>query len=164
VTARLMATVCAAMMVSACGDPPPPDVTFDGARALEYVRLQVDAGPRIPGTEPHRLVGDRIVAELRKTADTVMEQAWTHVTQKGDTLPMRNIFAQFNRAAARRILYLAHWDSRPKADKSFAEADRAKPVPGANDGASGVALLLVLAEALKAAPSGVGVDFLFTDG
>lgn len=160
---RTLIPLCAALVVSAC-DEPPPNVTFDGARAVEYVQLQVAAGPRIPGTESHRLVGDRIVAELRKTADTVMEQTWTHVTQKGDSLPMRNIFAQFNRAATKRILYVAHWDTKPFATKSFSKDDQGKPVPGANDGASGVALLLVLAEALKAAPSSVGVDMLFTDG
>jgi hypothetical protein len=151
------------MTVFAC-DAPPPDVTFDGARAQEYVRLQVDAGPRVPGTQAHRLVGDRIVAELRKNADTVIEQTWTHVTQKGDSLPMRNIFAQFNPSATKRFLYVTHYDTRPTADNSFATDDRARPIPGANDGASGVGLLLVLAEILKSAPSSVGVDMLFTDG
>jgi glutaminyl-peptide cyclotransferase len=151
------------MMLCAC-DEPPPNVTFDGARALEYVKLQVTAGPRVPGTDVHRLVGDRIVAELRKTADTVIEQTWIHVTQTGDSLPLRNIFAQFNRAATKRIFYATHWDSRPRATNAFSEDDKKKPVPGANDGASGVGLLLVLAEALKAAPPGVGVDLLFIDG
>jgi hypothetical protein len=142
----------------------PPNIPFDGARAYEYIRLQVDAGPRVPGTEAHRLVGDRIVAEMRKNADTVIEQTWTHVTAKGDTLPLRNIFAQFNRAATKRILYVTHWDSRPTADKAFSAADRDKAVPGANDGASGTAMLIVLAEMLKTAPPSVGVDLLFTDG
>jgi hypothetical protein len=158
----VISALCVALTTAAC-DKAPPNVTFDGARALEYVKLQVEAGPRIPGTETHRLVGDRIVAELRKNADTVIEQTWTHVTQKGDSLPLRNIFAQFNPAAAKRILYVTHWDTKPVADKSFARDDQSKPVPGANDGASGVGMLLVLAEALKAAPSTVGVDMLFTD-
>ena len=159
----MIITACVAIAMSAC-DAPPPDVTFDGARALEYVQLQVSAGPRVPGTAGHKLVGDRIVEEMRKNADTVIEQTWTHVTAKGDSLPLRNIFAQFNRAATKRILYVTHWDTKPFATSSFAKADTIKPVPGANDGASGVALLLVLAEALKAAPPDVGVDFLFTDG
>ena len=161
--AHLAVLAAATLALSSCGEST-PDVTFDGARAFEYVRLQVTAGPRIPGTEPHRLVGDRIVAELGKTADTVIQQTWTHVTKKGDSLPMRNIFAQFNRAATKRILYVTHWDTKPFAKMSFSKADTLKPVPGANDGASGVALLLVLGEALKAAPSSVGVDMLFTDG
>jgi hypothetical protein len=161
--------ICAALAmlsVAACADgsAAPPNVTFDGARALEYVKLQVEAGPRIPGTTPHRLVGDRIVQELRKCADTVIEQTWIHVSAKGDSLPMRNIFARFNLRAAKRILYVSHWDSRPHADNSFAVDDKQKPVPGADDGASSTALLIVLAEALKAQPTTVGVDLLFTDG
>ncbi len=150
-----------------CGDrtaAPPPNVSFDGARALEYIRLQVDAGARVPGTQPHRLVGDRIVAELRKNADTVIEQRWIHVTAKGDSLPLRNIYARFNPKATKRILYVTHWDSRPHADKSFATDDKLKPVPGANDGASGTAMLIVLAEILKKTPTTIGVDLLFTDG
>lgn len=158
------AALAAAAGVAGCASGDAPAVTFDGARALEYIRLQVDAGPRIPGTETHRLVGDRIVAVLRENADTVMEQRWTHVTAAGDSLPMRNIFAQFNPQAERRILYVTHWDTRPHADKSFAVADRTRPVPGANDGASGTAMLLVLAEALKANPTTLGVDLFFTDG
>jgi hypothetical protein len=163
VNLRNLVAACAALMLAAC-DESAPDVTFDGARAFEYVRLQVAAGPRVPGSESHRLVGDRIIAELRKTADTVMEQTWMHTTQKGDSLPMRNIFAQFNPSAARRILYVTHYDTRPTAESSFSIDDRTKPIPGANDGASGVALLLVLAEALKAEPATIGVDLLFTDG
>jgi hypothetical protein len=152
--------------LSSCGEqlPPPPDVTFDGARALEYAKLQVDAGPRVPGTEPHRLVADRIVAEMRKNADTVIEQAWTHKAASGADLPMRNIFAQFNPSATKRILYISHYDTRPRADNEFSEDAKKMPIPGANDGASNTALLLVLAEALKAAPPPVGVDLLFTDG
>ncbi|HYV96853.1 MAG TPA: M28 family peptidase [Gemmatimonadaceae bacterium] len=161
-------TVVLAALAVACGKDV-PQVTFDGARAIEYARIQVDAGPRIPNSEAARLVGDRIVQELRKNADTVFEQRWTHVTQKDsagkvDSLHMRNIFAQFNPLAKTRILYVSHWDSRPHADNSFAVDDKKKPVPGADDGAASTALLLVLAEALKAHATTVGVDLLFTDG
>lgn len=77
---------------------------------------------------------------------------------------MRNVLARFNPAAARRVLYVAHWDSRPRADKEMRAEDRNKPIPGANDGASGVALLLGVADALKANPVAVGVDLLLVDG
>lgn len=161
-------TILAIALAAACADcaatEAPPAVTFDGARALAYAKLQVDAGPRVPGTEAHRLVGDRIAAVMRENADSVIEQTWTHVTAGNVSLPLRNIFARFNPAATQRILYVSHWDSRPFADKSFAADDRKKPVPGANDGASSTGLLLALAEVLKATPPKVGVDFLFTDG
>jgi hypothetical protein len=62
------------------------------------------------------------------------------------------------------VLYVAHWDTRPIADGETDPARRAQPIPGANDGASGVALLLALADALRAVPPTVGVDLLLVDG
>lgn len=148
----------------ACSDAPRQNVTFDGARAMEYIKAQLDAGARVPGTAAARNVGDWLVKNLKQYADTVIEQRWTYVTATRDSLPLRNIFAQFNPKATRRILYVSHWDSRPHADNSFAVDDRKKPVPGANDGASSTALLMVIAEELKRVPPNVGVDLLFTDG
>jgi hypothetical protein len=133
-------------------------------QALEYVRQQLAFGPRVPGTEAAEKAGDWITAMMRERADSVIEQRWTHVTASGDSLPMRNIFARFRPEAADRILYIAHWDSRPRSENASEEARRSLPVPGANDGASGVALLIALGDLLKAAPPAVGVDFLFTDG
>jgi glutaminyl-peptide cyclotransferase len=94
----------------------------------------------------------------------VIEQAWNHVTAGGDTLPMRNYIARFNLAARERVLYLAHWDTRPISDNKDYTGDRTRPVPGASDGASGVAVLLGVADVLKRAPAKVGVDLLFVDG
>lgn len=137
---------------------------FDGERALGYVRTQLDFGPRIPGTEGHRKTGDWITAQMRQRADTVIEQRWTHVTATGDTLPLRNILARFRPELPGRVLFLAHWDTRPHADSDPDPAKRTLPVPGANDGASGVALLIAVADVLKDAPPDVGVDLLFVDG
>jgi glutaminyl-peptide cyclotransferase len=137
---------------------------FDGSTAMAYVRTQMAFGPRVPGTAAHRNAGDWIVTEMRARADTVIVQNWTHVTADGRRLPMRNVLARFNPAATDRVLYLAHWDSRPTAEKATNPADRSQPTPGANDGASGVAILLGVADALKAQPAGVGVDLLFVDG
>lgn len=159
-----LASVLAVVTAAACAGDAPPDVTFDGERALSYVARQLEFGPRVPGTAAHVAAGDWIAQSLRATADTVIEQRWTHRTASGDSLPMRNIFAQFNPSATRRILYVTHWDSRPRSEKGDTDEERAQPVPGANDGASGTAMLLVLAEALKAVPSPIGVDLLFTDG
>jgi glutaminyl-peptide cyclotransferase len=137
---------------------------FDGAAALEYVRRQVAFGARVPGTAPHRAAGDWLVAELRKRADTVLVQEWTHTTVEGTRLPMRNIVARFRPADPRRVLYLAHWDSRPTADNEPDPVKAALPVPGANDGGSGVAILLGVADALHERSPSVGVDLLFVDG
>lgn len=141
-----------------------PKTSFNAARAMDYVRAQLEFGPRIPGTEAHQRAGDWIVEQMRTRSDTVIEQRFTHVTSDGDSLPMRNVLARIKPDAAQRVLYLAHWDTRPISDRASNPADRATPVPGANDGASGVALLMAVADALKATPTTWGVDLLFTDG
>ena len=137
---------------------------FDGGRAFAYVEQQMQFGPRIPNTPAHERTGDWILAQLRARADTVGVQAITHVTRRGETLHLRNFFARFRPAAAERVLFLAHWDTRPHADQSANLGQQRLPVPGANDGASGVAVLLGVADALKAKPPAVGVDLLFVDG
>lgn len=136
---------------------------FDGAAAMGWVRKQVEFGPRVPGTAAHRATGDWLVAELRLRADTVIVQEWVHTTVDGKKLPMRNILARFRATESKRVLYAAHWDSRPTADKS-GRALAAQGVPGANDGGSGVAILLGVADALKRSAPPTGVDLLFVDG
>lgn len=137
---------------------------FDGAAAMGYVRRQISFGPRVPGTAAHRATADWLVAEMRRRADTVIVQSWTHTAADGKQLPMRNVLARFNPTATRRVIYLAHWDSRPTAEKATDPAARSQPTPGANDGASGVAILMGVADALKRQPANVGVDLLFVDG
>lgn len=137
---------------------------FDGDSALGYARAQVAFGPRVPGTEAHRRAGDWIVAQMRARADTVEVQTWTHVTQQGLRLPMRNVIARIRPDLPQRVLYLTHWDTRPTADNDRNLGARQRPIPGANDGASGVGLLVALADALRKTPSTVGVDLLFVDG
>jgi hypothetical protein len=159
--ARLL-PLAALALLAACGTAPPPR-EFDGAAALGYVERQLAFGPRIPGTDGHRRAGDWIDSLARARADTVIVQQWEHVTSGGARLPLRNVLARFNPAAAERVLFLAHWDTRPRADAAGSR-DSTLPVPGANDGASGVALLLGVADALAKQPAGVGVDLLFVDG
>ncbi len=137
---------------------------FDGEQAMAYVTAQLAFGPRIPNTEGHRRAGDWILEQLGARADSVEVQAFSHVTAAGDTLRLRNFIAHFLPDRSDRVLFLAHWDTRPRADRSPNPADRGRPVPGANDGASGVAVLLGLADALKHRPPAVGVDLLFVDG
>jgi hypothetical protein len=156
---------CALLLLGACErSASTPTTPFDGETARGYVKAQLDFGARVPGTEAARKTGDWIVAQMRTRADTVIEQRWTHVTAKGDTLPLRNIFARFRPQASTRILYVTHWDSRPVSDQAEDPAKRSLPVPGANDGASGVGLFIALGDVLKKTPPTVGVDLLFVDG
>jgi glutaminyl-peptide cyclotransferase len=162
----LLATSLAVPFASACDALPwrGQKTEFNGQAALAYAKAQVDFGPRVPGSVAAKRAGDWIIAEMRKRADTVIVQSWTHVTRQGDTLPLRNIFAQFRPAATERVLYLTHWDTRPVADEDMNLGKRRLPFDGANDGASGVGLLMALADVLKKTPASVGVDLLFVDG
>ena len=156
---------CAWLVLGACDRSASKATTpFDGETARGYVKTQLDFGARVPGTEAARKTGDWIVAQMRARADTVIEQRWNHVTAKGDTLPLRNIFARFRPQASTRILYVTHWDSRPVSDQAEDPSQRSLPVPGANDGASGVGLFIALGDVLKKTPPTVGVDLLFVDG
>src|SRR5512139_952606 len=153
-----------ALLLAGCEPAPPAHVPeIDGAKALEYVRTQLDFGPRIPGTEGHRRMAAWLDSLLRTRADSVVVQAWDHTAVDGAVLPMRNLIARFNPGATDRLLFFAHWDTRPRADAP-GSPDSTRPVPGANDGASGVAVLLAMADALKASPPPIGVDLLFVDG
>lgn len=137
---------------------------FNGDTALAYIRTQLEFGPRVPNTPGHQKTADWIIERIRATADSVEIQPFIHVTARKDTLRLRNIIGRFRPEQASRILYVAHWDTRPVADQSRNLGDQQKPVPGANDGGSGVAVLLGVADALKKQPPTFGVDLLFVDG
>ncbi|PYP09046.1 MAG: peptidase [Gemmatimonadetes bacterium] len=137
---------------------------FRGDTAFAYIQRQLAFGPRIPNTAGAKQTGDWLLAQLRARADTVIVQEFQQRTAKGQTLKLRNFLARFRPQATDRILFVAHWDTRPFADKSANLGQQRMPVPGANDGASGVAVLLGVADALKAKPPTVGVDLLFVDG
>lgn len=147
----------------ACGQAPPTAPPFDGARAMEYVHAQLAFGPRIPGTDGHARMAAWLDSMMTARADTVVVQAWEHTARDGTRLPLRNIIGRFNPAATTRLLFLAHWDTRPRADAA-GSSDPEAPVPGANDGASGVAVLLGMADALRASRPAIGVDLLLVDG
>ncbi|NNM33373.1 MAG: M28 family peptidase [Gemmatimonadetes bacterium] len=137
---------------------------FDGDRAMELLVAQVELGPRNPGSEGHRAALAWMRAELRKTADTVQPHAFTLPDPYGgDALHLTNLKASFRPSRPDRIAFAAHWDTRPRADRE-PTGPVETPIPGANDGASGVAVLLVLAEILAQNPPPLGVDLLFFDG
>lgn len=138
---------------------------FDGAASMTYLRTALQFGTRVPGSAGHTATGNWIVTEMKARGAAVTEQRWTHTTKSGTKLPLRNIVAQWNPAATRRVLYVTHWDTRPRADADGVPAgDRGKPIIGANDGTSGIALFLAIGDALKATPPTVGVDLVFVDG
>ena len=131
---------------------------------MVLVKAQLDFGPRVPGTEAARKTGDWIVAELKKRVDSVDEQRFYYHGPAGDSVPMRNIIAHINPKLTQRVLYVTHWDTRPRADSDPNLGNRKLPIPGANDGAAGVAMLIEVASALRKTPANVGVDLLFVDG
>ena len=137
---------------------------FSGDSALGYIRTALAFGTRVPGSDGHRRTGDWLVAELRARGAEVVEQTWSHTTADGTTLPLRNILARFNPQATERVLYVTHWDTRPKAESDLDPTKKGLPIVGANDGTSGIGLFLALADGLRAKGPTVGVDLLFVDG
>lgn len=140
-----------------------PTAVFDADSALAYVEAQCAFGPRVPGSEAHRRCGDYLASKLRAHGATVTEQRMTLTTFDGTSIDCRNIIGEYNPGAAKRLLLMAHWDCRPWADNDPMPARRRDPVPGANDGASGVAVLLEVARQLSACEPKIGVDILLVD-
>jgi glutaminyl-peptide cyclotransferase len=140
--------------------PVPP---FDENRAFADVEKQVAFGPRVPNTDAHRKARDFFVQELQAAGAVVQLQDFS-AEGYGETLNLSNVVAAFNPTATDRILLLAHWDSRPRSDEEKDVTKQKLGVPAANDGASGVAVLLELARQFKDNPPPVGIDILLTDG
>ena len=137
--------------------------SFDGQAALELTRQQCDFGPRVPRTPAHAKCADWLIANLQTSCDTVIMQTGTVQTAKSGDLSIKNIIGVINPEASQRLLLLAHWDTRPWADNDPDPANHSKPVMGANDGASGVAVLLQLARQLKESGTTLGIDILLVD-
>jgi glutaminyl-peptide cyclotransferase len=138
---------------------------FDGRAALELVERQVAFGPRVPNTPAHGAALEFLRDYLSARADSVTLEEFQHVPLQGDTLRLVNVIASFAPAASRRVLLAAHWDTRPVAERDPDPHQRSLPIPGANDGASGVAVLLALADVLFANPlPDHGVDLVLLDG
>ncbi len=134
---------------------------FNADSAYYFVDKQVSFGPRVTNSEPHKKCGDWLVAELRKMSDNVIEQKTTLTNYDGRQLNIRNIIAEINPKADKRILLCAHWDSRPFADEDTKDTN--KPILGANDGGSGVGVLMEIARIIKNNPLSVGIDIVLFD-
>jgi len=140
--------------VSGC-NPSPQQLEFNGTRAFIHLEAQCSFGPRPPGSDNLTRCGDYIVSVLREAGWPVHNQTWTF-----QGVQLRNIVAGAIQAPV--LVVLAHYDTRPRADREPDPADQAKPILGANDGASGVAVLLELATVLPPEASSRGV-LLFVD-
>lgn len=134
---------------------------FNTDSAYAYTAKQVSFGPRIANTPVQTKCAEWLIQQLKPLADTVYVQRTTVIGPKKQSLPCINIIATFNPEAKQRILLLSHWDTRPHADQDA--FDKTKQLDGADDGASGVAVLIETARALHAQKQSVGVDILLTD-
>jgi Zn-dependent M28 family amino/carboxypeptidase len=138
-------------------------VSFDGKRAHADLVRQCEFGPRVPGTQAHEQCAAWLTQMLSEQADRVETQRFK--ARVGERqLPLSNIVATFNPAGSRHVLLCAHWDSRPTADRDPDPEKRKTAIPGANDGGSGVAVLLEVARALKAFPPRQRVTIVLFDG
>ena len=137
---------------------------FNGEKAFSFLLEQCDMGPRYPGSRQHLKLRKYLVAKLKDFGANVSVQSFDAVLTTGDTLHLLNVIGNYNRGSGKRILLGAHYDTRPFADRDPEPDNRDKPIIGANDGASGVAVLLEIARQLNISNPPVGVDIVFFDG
>lgn len=166
-------------LFTSCTDEPKPSATpapsenpqaykqvspaFNADTAYQYVQKQVDFGPRVCETPAHQKCGDWLVSEYKKYAQKVTEQKGSMKKWDKKDVAVRNIMASFNPEAKKRIMISAHWDCRPWADHDASEANHNTPVLGADDAASGVAVMLEIARVLHSNMPSVGVDLVCFD-
>lgn len=143
---------------------PQTRIEFSADSAYRYIAEQVAFGPRMPASKAHEACGNYLVNKMKSFGADVQEQKADIRAWDGKTLPMRNIIASFQPENAQRILLFAHWDCRPWSDMEETKNLQMKAVLGANDGASGVGVLMEVARQLgKAQTLPVGVDIIFFD-
>ena len=134
---------------------------FDAQMAYDFIQKQVDFGPRVPGSQAHRDCGNWLVEQLKAYGAEVLTQEAQVMAFDGTYLPMKNIIAQYQPDNKRRILLYAHWDTRPFADKDSVRTK--EPIDGANDGGSGVGVLLEVARQIQQKQPDYGIDIIFFD-
>lgn len=136
---------------------------FDADSAYRYVKEQVDFGPRVPNTAAHRACGDYLANKLEQFGAKVTNQYTDLVAYDGTLLKARNIIGSFKPEAKKRIALFSHWDSRPWADADPDEKKQHTPILGANDGASGVGVLLEIARQMQRQQPELGIDIILVD-
>ena len=139
----------------------PPLFKVDSA--MHFLRSQVEMGPRVPLSKGHNVCGEWIVSKCKSYGAEITEQNTKVTDWEGNASPVRNIIAQWGKDKKSRVMLAAHWDTRWVADKDPKKENQKKPIDGANDGASGVAVLMELARLIHERQPEVGVDLVFFD-
>ena len=134
---------------------------FNADSAYAFVKAQIDFGPRVPNTAAHVACGDYLIAKMQQWADTVIVQKGIVTAYDGTKLKFRNIISSFNPELKTRVLLFAHWDTRPWSDQDVVDKD--KPSLAADDGASGVAVLMEMARVYSKNKPSIGIDLAFFD-
>ena len=135
---------------------------FSADSAYAFIEQQVTFGPRVPNSEAHLATADFLVNKLESYGAQVQRQKFEAEAFDGTALQLQNIIASFNPEQRKRILLAAHWDTRPFADKDSERSQ--EPIDGANDGGSGVGVLLEIARLMQQQAPEVGVDIILFDG
>lgn len=135
--------------------------SFNEDSAYSYIAEQVAFGPRVPNSMAHEACGFYLIDALRGFSDTLIVQEAELTAFDGNVLKAKNIIASFKPERAKRVMLCAHWDTRPFADQD--EKDKNKPIDGANDGGSGVGVLLEIARQFSIKKPDVGVDIILFD-
>ncbi len=170
---KIVLVSLAALLMAACGNTKkstvetaaamlPVGPTFVADSAYAFCQQQCDFGPRTMNSEAHDRCGEWIAQKFRDYGMKVTLQQADLRGYDGTTLKSTNIIAKYRPEQTERILLCAHWDSRPWADNDPDEANHHKPVMAANDGASGVAVMLEVARLLGDSLA-IGVDFVCFD-
>lgn len=138
-----------------------PTPIFNADSAYDFIQTQVDFGPRVPNTKEHTACAEWLVKKLDSYGAKTMVQEGEVTAFNGDKLQIKNILAQFNPEKTSRLLLFSHWDTRPVADKD--KSRQGEPIDGANDGGSGVGVLLEIARQFNLQETKLGVDIIFFD-
>lgn len=175
----ILIVFAATLLLASCGEKQPKETPketdtlkqtvavpqFNADSAYQFVAHQTQFGPRVPLTDAHANCAQWLAEKLDEFADTVIVQDFRTRLYDGRGIDGQNLIGIFNPEAKKRILLCAHWDSRPFADHDPDAANTHKPIDGANDGASGVGVLLECARQFKNMPlrEGLGIDIIFFD-
>ena len=176
---KVFFAITVVLLLVSCGDKQPKGTStttekskktvtvpqFNADSAYQFVAMQTQFGPRVPETEAHAQCAEWLTAKLNGWADTVIVQEFRTRLFNDKGVDGKNIIGVFHPEAKKRIVLCAHWDSRPYADHDPDEANTHTPIDGANDGASGVGVLLECARQfnLQALPEKLGIDIVLFD-